>query len=218
MWAGFSSEVSAPASPGPQVAGVEADGGHGISRSGTTSWGLVAVQRTVHRGDRMILTGPEIARAVRRGEIVIKPFTKENLEPNSYRITLGDSLLVGTEADLDAWKIPQMRRDIIPNSGYILEPAELYLGETAEILGAHSFAMTLHATRSVASLGAWIHFSAPLGHMGAIVRWTLELKAARRMIIYPRMTIGKLAFWSTVGDAVPYWGRYLGSTRKRCGR
>ena len=76
----------------------------------------------------MILTGPEIARAVRRGEIVIKPFTKDNLEPNSYRVTLGDSLLVCTEVGLDAQKIPRMRRDVIPTSGYILEPGELYLG------------------------------------------------------------------------------------------
>lgn len=166
----------------------------------------------------MILTGPEIARAVRRGEIVIKPFTKDNPEPNSYRVTLGDSLLVSTEVGLDARKIPQMRRDVIPISGYILEPGELYLGETAEILGAHSFATTLHATRSVASLGVWIHFSAPLGHMGAIVCWTLELKTAQRIVVYPRMTIGKLAFWSTFGDAVPYRGRYLGSTEVQCSK
>jgi len=166
----------------------------------------------------MILTGPEIARAVRRREIVIKPFMKGNLEPNSYRVTLGENLLVSTAADLDARRIPQMRRDVIPTSGYILDPGELYLGETAEILGAHSFATTLHATRSVASLGVWITFSAPLGHMGAIVRWTLELKTTQRIVVYPRMTIGKLAFWSTVGDAVPYLGRYLGSTEVQCSK
>ncbi|MGH3855745.1 MAG: dCTP deaminase [Pseudonocardiaceae bacterium] len=166
----------------------------------------------------MILTGPEIARAVRRGEIVIEPFMKENLEPNSYRVALGDGLLVSTAVDLDAREVPQMRRDIIPASGYILEPCELYLGETAEILGAHSFATTLHATRSAASLGMWINFSAPLGHMGAIIRWTLELKTVQRIIVYPQMTIGKLAFWSTIGDAIPYRGRYLGSTDAQCSK
>ena len=166
----------------------------------------------------MILTGPEIVRAVRRGEIVIEPFAKNNVEPNSYRVTLGNGLLVSTEVTLDARRIPQMRRDVIPVIGYILEPGELYLGETAEILGARSFATTLHATRSVASLGVWIHFSAPLGHMGAIVRWTLELKTAQRIVVYPRMTIGKLAFWSTVGDVVPYRGRYLGATGVQCSK
>lgn len=166
----------------------------------------------------MILTGTEIARAVRRGEVVIKPFTEDNLEPNSYRVTLGDRLLVSTEVGLDARRVPRMRRDVISPSGYILEPGELYLGETAEILGAYSFAATLHATRSVASLGVWIHFSAPLGHMGAIVCWTLELKTAQRIVVYPRMAIGKLAFWSTVGDAVPYRGRYLGSTEAQCSK
>jgi rifampicin phosphotransferase len=43
----------------------------------------------------MILTGPEIVRAVRRGEIVIEPFAKSNVEPNSYRVTLGNNLLEG---------------------------------------------------------------------------------------------------------------------------
>lgn len=56
----------------------------------------------------MILTGPEIVRAVRRGEIVIEPFTKSNVEPNGYRVTLGDSLLVSTGATLDTRKISQM--------------------------------------------------------------------------------------------------------------
>ncbi len=140
------------------------------------------------------------------------------MEPNSYRVTLGDSLLVSTGVTLDARKIPQMRRDVIPVNGYILEPAELYLGETVEILGANSFAATLHTTRSVASLGVWIHFSAPLGHMGAIVRWTLELRTAQRIFVYPRMTIGKLAFWLTFGDAAPYRGRYLGATGVQCSK
>ncbi len=155
---------------------------------------------------------------MQQGEIVIKPFAKDNLEPNSYRVTLGDSLLVSTAADLDARKIPQMRRDVVLASGYILEPGGFYLGETAEVLGARSFATTLYATRSAASLGMWINFSAPLGHMGAIVRWTLELKTAQRVIVYPRMTVGKLAFWSTVGDIVPYRGRYLGSTEVECSK
>lgn len=41
-----------------------------------------------------LLTGPEIARRVKTGELVIEPFNPENVNPNSYNLCLCDQLLV----------------------------------------------------------------------------------------------------------------------------
>lgn len=41
-----------------------------------------------------LLTGPEIARLVKAGQIKIEPFDPENVNPNSYNLRLCDKLLV----------------------------------------------------------------------------------------------------------------------------
>lgn len=159
----------------------------------------------------MILTGPEIVRAVRGGEIAISPFDPDHLEPNSYQVCLGRHLLVCAESHLDVRVAPAMQPDVIPDHGRVLWPGVAYLGETAEVAGGRCYAATLDTTRSAASLGLWIQVMAPLGHTGAIVRWTLELVVAQPLRVYPGMPVGKIAFWVPAGPAVPYQGRYLNS-------
>lgn len=163
----------------------------------------------------MILTGNRISAEVGGGGITIQPFSPECLEPNSYRVTLGRRFLDCTRESLDARSDPLMAASFLPDEGRVLEPGRFYLGETSEVLGSTRFAATLYATRSLASLGMWIHFSAPLGHTGAVIRWTLEIRVAHRIVVYPGMPIGKIAFWCPQGTVVPYHGRYLSSTTLR---
>lgn len=163
----------------------------------------------------MILTGSRIVAGVDSGQITIEPFFPENVEPNSYRVTLGQRFLDCAADSLDARSDPPMSASVIPDTGRILEPGRFYLGETGEVLGSTQFAATLYATRSLASMGMWIHFSAPLGHTGAVIRWTLEIRVAHRIVVYPGMPIGKIAFWCPEGATIPYRGRYLSSTTVR---
>jgi dCTP deaminase len=163
----------------------------------------------------MILTGNRIAAEVGGGQITIQPYSPENLEPNSYRVTLGRRFLDCTTESLDARADPLMSASALADEGRVLEPDRFYLGETGEVLGSTWFAATLYATRSLASMGMWIHFSAPLGHTGAVIRWTLEIRVAHRIVVYPGMSIGKIAFWCPHGVIVPYAGRYLSSTKVR---
>ena len=163
----------------------------------------------------MILTGKLIAAEVCGGTITIWPYSVENLEPNSYRVTLGRRFLDCTTESLDARSDPLMSASTLDDEGRVLEPGRFYLGETGEVLGSTRFAATLYATRSLASMGMWIHFSAPLGHTGAVIRWTLEIRVAHRIVVYPGMPIGKIAFWRPYGTVVPYDGRYLSSATVR---
>ena len=163
----------------------------------------------------MILTGNRIAAGVRTGDITIEPFVPEYVEPNSYRVTLGPRMLDCATDVMDARSVPHMAPSVLPDVGRILEPGRFYLGETGETLGSTRFASTLYATRSLASIGMWLHFSAPLGHTGAVIRWTLEIRVAQRIVVYPGMTIGKIAFWRTQGEPLRYRGRYRGSTSVR---
>jgi dCTP deaminase len=74
------------------------------------------------------------------------------------------------------------------------------------------YAATLLARRSTSTAGLWIQYSAPLGHTGAIIPWTLEITAIHPIIVYPNMLIGKIAFWETSGARLNYNGVYKGSS------
>lgn len=160
----------------------------------------------------MILTGPKIAGEVERDRIVISPFDKRQIEPNSYGFRLGRRLVSYEEEELDAHRAPSPCHEDIPDEGKLLLPGRFYLGRTKERMGSEHYAATIYARRSVSTLGMWIQFSAPLGHAGAIIPWTLEIRVAAPLIVYPEILIGKIAFWVPYGEVLAYQGRYAGST------
>lgn len=159
----------------------------------------------------MILTGAEIEQEVERSRIVIDPFRAGSIEPNSYGFRLSPHLIVYEDRVLDARRAPTARSIEMSEGGSVLAPGTLYLGSTVERLGSPHYAATLYARRSVSTMGMWIQYSAPLGHMDAIISWTLEIRVAHPIVVYPDMPIGKIAFWATAGRGRPYRGRYRGS-------
>ncbi|MFF0659403.1 deoxycytidine triphosphate deaminase [Micromonospora tulbaghiae] len=159
----------------------------------------------------MILTGQEIEQQVTMGRIVIDGFDPSRVEPNSYGFRLADTLLRYDDGVLDPAVPPNCERLVMDDSGLVLEPHRLYLGSTSETMGSEHYAATLYACRSVATLGMWIQFSAPLGHSGAIFPWTLEIAVAQRLRVYPGMVVGKIAFWALQGQSHRYAGKYTGS-------
>lgn len=62
----------------------------------------------------------------------------------------------------------------------------------------------INGDRTMGALGIWVHVSAPLGHVGHAIRWTLEIRAARPVRVYPFMTFGKIVFMETYGDSDSY--------------
>jgi len=160
----------------------------------------------------MILTGAEIAAEVAAGRIVIDDFEAGRIEPNSYGVRLSDEIVVYHQDVLDCAEAACCRTYRIGPEGLIFEPGGFYLGSTAEAVGSFHYAATLYARRSVSTLGVWIQFSAPLGHSGAILRWTLEMTTAKPTRLFAGMLIGKVAFWRMAGEPVSYDGKYVNST------
>ncbi len=151
----------------------------------------------------MILTGPEIRRAVEAGDIAIEPFDELRVSPNAYDWRLGDTIRV-CDTDLDAARPSDFVERTIPPEGMELVPGNLYLGVTHERTHSDRYAQLINGDRAIGSLGVWVHVSAPLGHTGHAIRWTLEICAARRVRVYPRMTFGKIVFLKTMGTIVSY--------------
>jgi deoxycytidine triphosphate deaminase len=159
----------------------------------------------------MILTGKEIMREVKTGRIHIKPFSEENINPNSYNFRLGNTLKVYKSKTIDA-AIPNEFKIIkIPKKGLILQPNQLYLGHTIEEMGSDFYAPTMQARSSVGRLGLYIYLNSGLGDIGFKKQWTLELHTIHPLKIYPGMKIGQMLFWRPQGDIHLYEGKYKDS-------
>jgi dCTP deaminase len=151
----------------------------------------------------VILTGPEIRRAVTAGDITIEPFDARRVSPNAYDWRLGDTIRV-CDTELDAARPTELVERTIPPGGMDLLPGNLYLGLTHERTHSDRYAQFINGDRSIGTLGVWVHVSAPLGHTGHAIRWTLEICTVRRVRVYPRMTFGKVIFLKTMGSIANY--------------
>jgi dCTP deaminase len=159
----------------------------------------------------MILSGSEIALRYQAGDIQIDPYDNRYLEPNSYAFHLGEQILQYDAPIVDPKMQHSMTKVIIPIQGYVLHPDRFYLGHTLERIGGLRFASELYANHSTAALGIWVQTSAPLGHTGAVISWTLEICVAQKVRVYPGMRLGKICFWSNMGETKQYTGRYKNS-------
>lgn len=151
----------------------------------------------------MILTGPAIRRAIANEEVRIDPFDPNRLSPNAYDWSL-HSELWRCPSELDAAKPTSYTRVLFGPEGVVLEPGVLYLGRTKEFTASETYAQRLYGCQDTGALGIWVHISAPLGHQGHAIAWTLEIRVVHPVRVYPSQTFGKLTFHTVSGESVSY--------------
>jgi dCTP deaminase len=151
----------------------------------------------------MILTGPEIHRQVRAGQISIVPFAQEQLNPNSYNYRLGPLVLA-----LDAEGVPERWVHDLRDGPLVLRSRRTYLAHTAELIGSRRFVTMLNGRSSVGRLGMYLNFSADLGQMGPAHHWTLEITVVQPLRVHFGMLVGQATFWLPWGPIVEYVGEY----------
>lgn len=136
---------------------------------------------------------------------------KENIGINYIPVTLGDTLKIYDTPTLDVKASNVFRTIPIPETGLLLEPNKLYLGRTNEYTKTYGLVPLLSGLPELAMLGIEIHITAGFGDNGFEGTWTLEIICANPTILYPNMTIGRLYYYSLIGDAsIAYQGKYLG--------
>ncbi|WP_435600194.1 dCTP deaminase [Streptomyces sp. C10-9-1] len=159
----------------------------------------------------MILTGPEITAAAHDGRLTISPFEFGQVNPNSYNVRLGHTLLTYTNAVIDAHQANPTTTVEIGEDGYVLQPGELYLGHTLERVGSDTFVPLLFGRSSVGRLGLFVEITAPIGDIGFHGQWTLMLSPIRPLRVYAGMKIGQIMFFVSTGDIDLYAGKYQAS-------
>jgi dCTP deaminase len=160
----------------------------------------------------MILTGPEIEAAAVDGRLRIWPYEAGQVNPNSYNVRLGSTLLTYTEPVLDAHRLNPTRSMELGAEELVLQPGELYLGHTIEQVGSDLFVPLLFGRSSVGRLGLFVEITAPIGDLGFHGQWTLMLSPVRPLRVYPGMKIAQIMFFVSDGTVDLYSGKYQAAT------
>lgn len=160
----------------------------------------------------MILSGLEIEKNLGKN-IIIEPFSRSQLNSNSYNVRLHNKLLVYKEKTLDMKKQNETKEIIISDKGFKLEPNELYLGRTLEYTTTKNFVPMIEGRSSIGRLGIFIHITAGFGDVGFSGYWTLEIFCIKPIIIYPNVEIAQLYYHTIDGEYEEYSsGKYQNNT------
>ena len=177
-----------------------------------------------------ILLGDKILEEYENGRIHIDPFDKTKLNPNSYNVSIGNTLktyvLYRRNEDevkmfgemevpeelkyLDPKRANKTKTIEIPEDGYVLKPGILYLASTEEAIGSDYYVPMINGRSSIGRLGMSIHVTAGFGDIGFKSQWTLEITVVEPLKIYPGMEVAQVSFYTpyTNGDVNLYRGRY----------
>lgn len=147
----------------------------------------------------MILSDQEIKHQIGKEKIKIEPFRTECLGTNSYDVHLGKSLAIYQDVELDAKKHNRVNLFEIPETGFVLQPGELYLGVTEEYTETHAHVPFIEGKSSVGRLGIDIHATAGKGDVGFCGYWTLEISVKKPVRVYAGMPIGQLIYFVVWG-------------------
>ncbi len=151
----------------------------------------------------MILSGNQIREHLGK-EIVIEPFHEEQLNPNSYNLTLHDELMIYEELVLDMSRPNRVRRVHVPPEGIVLSPSQLYLGRTVERTETHGLVPMIEGRSSIGRLGLFVHVTAGFGDVGFCGYWTLEMFAVQPVRVYPGVQICQIFYHQIAGLVTEY--------------
>jgi len=159
----------------------------------------------------VILSGKEIENRI-GSDIIINPYDKNRINPNSYNLSLHDELIVYSETTLDMKRDNPYQKIQIPEDGLELEANRLYLGRTVEYTETKGLVPMLEGRSSVGRLGLFVHVTAGFGDVGFKGFWTLEIFCVQPIRIYAGVEICQIYYHSIEGDYENYSsGKYQGN-------
>jgi dCTP deaminase len=150
----------------------------------------------------MYLSDFDIKKALKNGEIVIKPFQENRLQPVSYDILLGNKFIVNDENNTQfvdpVRKIYAKTREITVKDGkeFVLHPGVSVLGISKEFFGSDHFLIQVGGKSSLARVGLMIHNTAGIINPGHFLHITFEITNQNNIpiILRPGMEIAQITF------------------------
>lgn len=157
-----------------------------------------------------ILTKDEIIKEIRSGNIVIEPFSEDQVGPGSVDLHLGNEFRIFKKLHeiyhvTDDSNFNEVTELISVNSYFVLMPGESVLGITRERIKLPPYLSGWLEGRSrFARLGLMVHITASFMHPGINNHQVLELSNVSPMplALHPGTRICQFIFEKTLGQAV----------------
>ncbi len=158
--------------------------------------------------DYGMLSGAEIDRKLKCGEIEITPSDLIKINPNSVNLTLNPIIERYTEDVLDLKGNNKKEEIKLHEEGFFLEPGECYVASTNEEIIVPGLIGELNGRSSGGRLGLQVH-KAGLGDIGFEGRYHLGVGSLQRVMILPNMQICQLALYKPEGEIDRLYQGYL---------
>jgi len=159
-----------------------------------------------------VLSGLDIQDAYSNGSIIINPFDKTQINPNSYNVHLHNEIAEIVDPVIDMKRETKLRYHKINDGGYLLIPGQLYLARTIEYTETRCYRPSLDGRSSIGRLGLFIHITAGYGDVGFKGYWTFELACIKPIRIYAGVAIAQLSYETLLSDFNLYNGKYSRNT------
>lgn len=153
----------------------------------------------------MQLSDVDIKKGLKSGDVIIKNFDPERLQPARYDVLLGHDFLVFDRHQLSAIDPREdVKKYMKPvtidseNDYFVLQPGEFALGVTNDFIGvSNKLSCEVMGKSSLARLGLIIHTTAGFIDPGNQLNITLEFVNTNKVPIklYPKMKIAQVAFF-----------------------
>lgn len=150
----------------------------------------------------MFLSDVDIEKAVKAGDIVLRPFEQSRLQPASYDIQLGDTFIINdahSSTYIDPVKkiYPKTQKVIVKKGEvFVLHPGVSILGYSKDFFGSDNHLIEVNGKSSLARIGLLVHNSAALINPGHFLHVALELCNLNNVpiVLHPGMAIAQLTF------------------------
>jgi len=155
-----------------------------------------------------LMSDVEILEAIKKGELRIEPFEKENLGPDSIDIRLGKEMLLAKNVGktLDPLKKGETnyfeKVSLSENEPFMLGHHQFVLTNTVESIGLSSgIAAQIEGRSSIGRFGIVVHMTAGIIHAGFGSKkpstLTLEVYSVNPnpVLLHPGMKIAQLSFF-----------------------
>jgi len=150
----------------------------------------------------MFLSDKDILSEVEAGKITLEPFSKEQLQPATYDIRLGNIFIIN---DAYSTKAIDPAKGVFPNTQtvevadgeeFVLHPGISILGYSKERFGSDEYLIEVNGKSSLARIGLIVHNSASIVNPGHYLNIALELCNLNNVpiILRPGMEVAQLTF------------------------
>jgi dCTP deaminase len=162
----------------------------------------------------MILVDWQIIDRIERGHIIIDPYDRNLVQPNSIDIRLGSHFVWYSPSDAvidphDRETITSGIEETVADE-FVIRPGAFVLARTLERIGLpDNIVATIEGKSSIARLGVTLHQTG--GWIDAGFRGTITLEMCnvntRPVKVYTGMPIGQLVFYTTERAQTPYFSK-----------